>query len=444
MTIKVRFAPSPTGKLHLGNVRTAVINALFAKKAGGVFLLRMDDTDAERSTKEFEEGIKRDLRWLGLDWDEFDQQSLRMDRYEIAAEQLKADGRLYPCYETSVELDLMRKSLLQRSKPPIYDRASLNLSAEQIAAYEAEGRKPHWRFKLEPGEIAWEDMVRGATSFDAEHLSDPVLIREDGRPLYTLSSVVDDKELGVTDIIRGEDHVANTATQVQLFQAIGGDVPRFAHMPLVMDKDGAKLSKRVGSLAVEQMRDEHGFEPLAINTFLAKLGTNDAGKVFTDLDSLAADFDIAAYGRATPKLDTDELATLNAKTVRVLPFAVAADRLPPEAEPLWEAIRPNLDNVRDAAAWLDVILGDPQPVTEAEDIDFIASSAEHLPEGELDADSWSAWTGALKEASGRKGKQLFMPLRLALTGQARGPEMAVILPLIGREKVLARLEKAAD
>lgn len=433
--MRVRFAPSPTGKLHLGNIRTAVVNWLHVRSQGGSFLLRLDDTDTERSTQAYAEGIEADLRWLGLTWDEFARQSDRNDRYELARDKLIADGRLYPCYETADELALKRKSLLQRGKPPIYDRAALSLTAEQKAAYEAEGRLPHWRFKLVDGDIDWQDLVRGPSHFEAQYLSDPVLIREDGRYLYTLSSVVDDIELGVTDIIRGEDHVANTAVQVQLFEALGGAVPTFGHLPLITDAEGQGLSKRLGSASVEAFKED-GIEPLAIVAYLAALGTPDAPKVVTEVSQLAADYDIGRYGRATPKASMEEVLQLNTRIIHALPFAVIAGKLPGWSEALWTALKDNVEQYEAASGVLAMVQGDIHPVID--EPEFIAEAAALLPES-WDGETWNTWTEAVKQATGRKGKQLFMPLRLAITGQAKGPEMATLLPLIDRARVLTRL-----
>ena len=334
--MKLRFAPSPTGRLHVGNARVALVNWLFARQGGGSFLLRMDDTDAERSTEAFAQGIEEDLTWLGLAWAEFARQSDRTDRYDLAAERLKEAGRLYPCYETPDELSLKRKAQLSAGRPPIYDRAALKLSEADRKALEAEGRRPHWRFKLEHAAIDWQDLVRGPQHFEGDKLSDPVLIREDGRPLYTLSSVVDDAELEVSHVIRGEDHVANTAVQVQLFQALGARVPGFGHLPLLMDAQGKGLSKRLGSLSLEALRGE-GLEPITINAYLAALGTPDAPEAALTLEDLAASFDIARYGRAAPKFDPSDLDLLNARILHNMPFEAVAERLPGLDAGTWAA-----------------------------------------------------------------------------------------------------------
>ncbi|GAB4374378.1 MAG: glutamate--tRNA ligase [Kiloniellaceae bacterium] len=441
MTVKVRFAPSPTGLLHVGNARQALVNWLFARARGGRFLLRIDDTDSERSTAAFAAAIETDLAWLGLDWDEKAVQSERLARYAAAAERLKAAGRLYACYETPEELGLKRKVALSAGRPPIYDRAALALSDAEKAALEAEGRRPHWRFKLVAGEIAWDDLVRGPVAFQAENLSDPVLVREDGRPLYTLTSVVDDIELEITHVLRGEDHVANTAVQVQLFQALAADglgaVPAFGHLALIAGAGGEALSKRLGSLSLASLRDS-GLEAMTVNSYLARLGTPDPIEPFADLEALAARFDIARFGRATPKFDPAELEHLNARLLHGLPFAAVAARLPAGFDAgLWEAVRPNLTRLAEAEAWLAICRGPVVP--QIEDPGFAAAAAELLPPEPWDETTWGSWTGAVKEATGRKGKALFLPLRLALTGLDHGPELKALLPLIGRERAAARL-----
>lgn len=443
MSVKVRFAPSPTGELHVGNARVAILNWLFARSQGGVFLLRMDDTDEARSTKAFEEGIYADLDWLGLGHDEFLRQSDRYARYDEAVETLKADGRLYPCFETPDELEMKRKIRLGQGKPPVYDRGALDLSDDDRKKLEAEGRKPHWRFRLLDEAVEWDDLGRGAVHFAPGHLSDPVLIREDGRPLYTLSSVVDDGDTKVSHVIRGEDHVANTAVQVQLFKALGFDVPEFAHLPLMVGAEGKKLSKREGSLSLRELREE-GMEALAVVTYLARLGTSHAPEGSETLPHLAQDFDIGAFGRAAPRYDPTELSNLNAKVLHHLPFDQVQSRLKEQglddvSEAFWAAIHGNIDGLNEAKYWWDVCHGEITPLVEAEDKDFIAFAADHLPEGDWDETTWKAWTVAVKDATGRKGKQLFLPLRKALTGRDHGPELKDLMPLIGHDRVLARL-----
>ena len=437
---KVRFAPSPTGRLHLGNARTALVNWLFARKSGGRFLLRLDDTDRERSREEFAAGIEADLKWLGLDWDEFDQQSARLERYAAAAERLKSAGLLYPCFESAEELDLKRKLAQQRGQPWIYDRAALALSKDEIARRTAAGEAPHWRFKLEHRAISWDDLVRGPTEFQGGHLSDPVLVRADGMPLYTFSSVVDDTELGITHVIRGEDHVTNTAFQIQIFEALGAGVPGFAHLSLITGKGGEALSKRMASLSLASLR-ESGIEPMAVNSLLAKLGTSDAVEPRLDLATLIREFDIKKFGRAQPHLDPADLGTLNAKLLHQMPFDAVAARLPAGAtREFWEAVRPNLQRVSDAEYWLQVCGGEIAPVIPAEDAAFLTQAAAFLPPAPFDATTWKSWTDRLAPAAGRKGRALFHPLRLALTGREQGPELRNLLPLIGRERALDRLQ----
>ena len=443
MSVKVRFAPSPTGKLHVGNVRTALVNWLFAKGQGGTFVLRIDDTDVVRSTKESEDNIEIDLKWLGLEWDERYNQSLRFDRYEAAADKLKADGRLYPCYETADELDRRRKVQLSRGQPPIYDRAALSLTDEEKAALEAEGRRPHWRFKLEGKRVSWEDLARGHCEVDTASMSDPVLIREDGLYLYTLPSVVDDIEMEITHIIRGEDHVTNTGTQLEIFEALGAKIPGFAHMPLLVGADGSALSKRIGSMAIIDMRAD-GYEPLAITSHLGKIGTSDALESAPSLKALGESFSFSKMGRSPARYDEADLGRLNAQVLHALTYEQAKPRL--EAlgvdlgEGFWEAVKPNLNKFAEVADLAKIVTGPVTPVIE--DAAFAAAALEVLPDV-IDAGAWSAWTAAVKEKTGAKGKALFMPLRLALTGQPHGPDMAALAPLIGREAIVERLKGGA-
>ena len=439
MTIKVRFAPSPTGKLHVGNVRTALVNWLFAKGQGGKFVLRIDDTDLARSTPEFEQGIEDDLTWLGLIWDERYNQSKRFDRYEEAAARLKAAGRLYPCYETSDELDRRRKVQLSRGLPPIYDRAALELTEAEKAAFEAEGRKPHWRFKLEGRRVAWEDLSRGHAEVDTASMSDPVLIREDGLFLYTLPSVVDDIDMAITHVIRGEDHVTNTGAQIEIFEALGGPVPGFAHMPLLVGVDGQALSKRLGSLSIAEMR-EQGYEPIAITSHLGRIGTSDPLEVATSVEALGASFAFAKMGRSPARYDTADLDRLNAQALHVMDYAVAQPRLveldADLGDTFWNGVRGNLQTFADVIEMAKIVRGPVTPVIE--DQAFAASALAVLPET-VDETLWPTWTAAVKEATGAKGKALFMPLRLMITGQPHGPDMATLAPLIGRGRIERRL-----
>ncbi len=450
MTVKVRFAPSPTGKLHVGNIRTALVNWLFAKGQDGIFVLRIDDTDLERSTKENEDGIRKDLSWLGLDWDETFKQSDKFDRYTAAAEQLKASGHLYPCYETAEELERRKKIALSRGQPPVYNRAALELTDEQRKALEAEGRRPHWRFKLSGGRAEWIDLVRGQQSIDTSSVSDPVLIREDGSFLYTMPSVVDDIDAKITHVIRGEDHVTNSGAQIEIFLALGGKPPEMAHMPLLIGADGQGLSKRLGSLSAEELRNS-GFEPIAILSLLAKLGTSDPVEARDSLQQLAMEFSFSKMGRAPARFDENELNGLNAHVVHAMDFATVRPRLAKlaygdKATPeFWDAIRKNLVTVPDAALWLAVVYGGglTGPELSDEDKAFIGEAAKLFPAGEVTLDTWKTWSEAVKAKTGRKGKQLFQPLRRVLTDQEHGPEMDRMLMLIGAEKARDRLIQAA-
>ncbi|MCF8479787.1 MAG: glutamate--tRNA ligase [Rhodospirillum sp.] len=436
--VLVRFAPSPTGRLHLGNARVAVLNWLYARANGGAMILRMDDTDTARGSAEFAQGIRDDLTWLGLDWEREESQLARAARHIEAVEELKAKGRLYPCYETAEELDYKRRRQRARGQPPVYDRTGLTQTAEERAALETEGREPHWRFLLDHEDIAWEDMARGPCHYHGAHLSDPVLIREDGTLLYTLPSVVDDMDFAITHVIRGEDHVVNTAVQIQLCRALGGAPPAYAHMPLVLAADGSGLSKRTGSLSLSELR-ARGVEPAAVTALLAALGTAEAAHPERSLDDLARDFRIDGYGRSAPRLDPAELDRLSAHVVRGLTLEQVAARGVAVSEALWEALRPNLIKLSDLAEWVALVDGPVTPVIDGEDAEMIAKAAALLPPDPWDGETWKAWTNAVKTETGRKGKGLFMPLRKALTGLEHGPELGVLLPLIGRDRVLARL-----
>jgi glutamyl-tRNA synthetase len=449
MTPAVRFAPSPTGYLHIGNIRTAIINWLYAKRHGGAFMFRLDDTDEDRSTQAYADAIAADLQWLGLTWDSYARQSDRYARYQAAAEALKAAGRLYPCYETAEELSLKRKALLNQRRPPIYDRGALRLGEDERRSLEAQGRKPHWRFKLLHQEIVWDDLVQGSKRFSGQDLSDPVLIREDGRPLYTLTSVIDDADFAITHIVRGEDHVTNTAVQIQLFEALaevegaaGRRLPIFAHLPLIAGSEGEGLSKRLGSLSVRSLRDEEGIEAMALNAYLARLGTSDAIAMAPDLADLAQQMDFGKFARSTPKFDADELLRVNAAWLHQAPFASVAAHLQAMGltgvdEAFWLAVRSNLVRLREAKDWWAVTHAPVAPVIG--DLAFLAKAAALLPQGIWDETSWGLWTKAVAAATGAKGKALYLPLRQALTGMDHGPELAKLLPLIGRERALARL-----
>jgi glutamyl-tRNA synthetase len=441
--IVTRFAPAPTGRLHVGNIRTALHNWLWARKNGGRFILRLDDTDAQRSREEHVEAIRADLRWLGLAPDEEHRQSQRFGRYEAALQLLAASGRAYPAYESAQELELKRKVQLSRGMPPVYDRAALALGEGERARLEAEGRRPHWRFRLDhDASIEWDDRIRGPQHFDPALLSDPVVRREDGSWLYMLPSTLDDIELGVSHVVRGEDHVANTALQIQMFEALGAAPPAFAHEALLVGSEG-KLSKRLGSLGVEAMR-EAGIEPMALIAKLARIGTSLPVEPVARFEPLIESFDFTSFGRAPARFDMDELAALNARIVHQLPFSAVAERLPHGMdESDWAAIRPNLKRVADAAEYWEILHGHVERPAAEEDRDFLAAAAEAAGEIDWGDSPWPALTSALKARTGRTGKALFLPLRRALTGRDSGPEMAALLPLIGRDEAVARLRAAA-
>ena len=442
MTFTTRFAPSPTGTLHVGNIRTALLNRLLAKKHGGRFLLRIDDTDAARSREEHVAAIRADLAWLGLHPDGEERQSARFDIYEAAFQRLVAAGLLYRCYETAQELDLKRKVLLGRGLPPIYDRSALALSEADHAAKAAVGEAPHWRFLLDhQTPITWDDGIRGPQHFDPRQMSDPVVRRADGSWLYMLPSAIDDAEMGVTDVLRGEDHVSNTATQVQMFAALGAEPPRFAHAALLTGSEG-KLSKRLGSLGVDELRAE-GIEPEALVALLARLGTSDPVDPALNAEALAASFDLARFGRAPARFDEADLHRVNAAIVHHLPFDRVAHLLPEGmGAAAWEAIRPNLSQIGDAAEWWHVITGPVEaPAFDGETLAYLAEAARVADGLDWTSDPWTALTGALKDATGRKGKTLFLPLRQALTGMDHGPDMKSLLPLIDKAEAVTRLAR---
>lgn len=435
MTIITRFAPSPTGHLHIGNVRTALHNWLWAKKHGGQFLLRIDDTDLERSREEYVDGLQADLRWLGLNWDGLARQSARFALYEARFEELKAKGRVYACYETPEELELRRKVLLGRGLPPVYER-------KDPEAPVPEGRTPHWRFKLDHDTpIRWTDMIRGDQQFDPKLLSDPVIRRADGSWLYMLPSAIDDVDMGVTHVVRGEDHVTNTATQIQMFAALGAPAPQFAHEALLTGSEG-KLSKRLGSLGMAELRDQ-GIEPMAILALLARLGTSQPVEPVTETAPLIAGIDFGHFGRAPARFDEAELAQLNAKILHQTDFAAVSDRLPSGMDEAgWTAIRPNIEKLADAESWWSVATGDVSATLAAEDKDYVAQAISAAESLDWENDPWHALTNTLKELTERKGKALFLPLRQALTGQDHGPDMKALLPIIGKERAIARLRAA--
>ena len=430
-----RFAPSPTGYLHIGNLRAALFNYAIARQAGGAFVLRIDDTDPERSKQEYVDAIQEDLIWLGITWDRIEYQSQRLAQYDAARDALIASGRLYECFESPVELDLKRKKQLNMGKPPVYDRAALDLTEDQKAAYRAEGRTGHWRFKLDQERIEWTDAILGDLSIDAASVSDPVLIRGDGQYLYTLASVVDDTEFGISHVVRGSDHVTNTATQIQMIKALGGTVPTFAHHSLLTGPQGEALSKRLGTLALRDLR-ANGLAPMAILSLMARLGSSDPVELRETIGEVVGGFNLSKFGSAPTKFDEADLQPLTARWLAARPYADVADSIsdlgvPAElGERFWNVVRENIDSLGEMNEWWDMFSKGADASVEEEDTDFIAEAISMLGEPPYADDTWSTWTGAVKEATGRKGKGLFMPLRKAVTGRARGPEMADVMPLL--------------
>lgn len=436
-----RFAPSPTGWLHIGNLRAALFNYAIARQAGGTFILRIDDTDPERSKEEYVEGIKDALTWLGLTWDQLEFQSKRLDRYDAARDRLIEMGRLYECFETPTELDLKRKKQLNMGKPPVYDRAALSLSEAEKDTLRAE-RGSHWRFKLDLDRIEWEDGILGPISIDAASVSDPVLIKESGQYLYTLASVVDDVEMQVTDIVRGSDHVTNTATQIQIITALGGAVPSFAHHSLLTGPQGEGLSKRLGTLSLRDLRAQ-GIEPMAILSLMARLGSSQPVELRTSVAEVVEGFDLSTFGSAPTKFDVADLEPLTARVLASEPLSAVAEEIAAAGVPdalaaqFWEVIRENIATRAEIAGWWDVFQGRVAPEVAEEDRAFVAEALALLGEPAYGPQTWADWTGAVKEATGRKGKGLFMPLRHAVTGRHRGPEMADVMALMQVKPALA-------
>lgn len=436
-----RFAPSPTGHIHVGNLRTALMNYLIAAKAGGSFILRLDDTDQERSKQEYADGIMADLDWLGLHWDRIEKQSLRFDRYREAADQLRAAGRFYECFETPVELDLKRKKQLNMHRPPVYDRASLQLSEDEKARARAEGRLGYWRFLLDQNRIEWKDGILGPISIDAASVSDPVLIRADGQILYTFASSVDDIDMSVTSIVRGADHVTNTATQIQIMQALGGTPPDFAHHSLLTGAKGEELSKRLGTLSLRDLRAQ-GIEPMALLSLMARLGSSKPVELASSMQDLIDGFDIESFGAAPTKFDAEDLFPLTRAHVQSLPLVRVADRIaalgvPADtAEAFWNVAKANITVLADLAGWWTLFRDGAVPLVDDEDRDFVAQAFALLPAQPWTTATWGEWTNAVKEATGRKGKALYRPLRRAITGLDAGPELAEVMPLLQKRPTL--------
>lgn len=435
-----RFAPSPTGYLHVGNLRTALFNHLIALQRGGTFVLRLDDTDPERSRPEFAEAIQEDLSWLGISWDRIERQSERLDRYARAAGRLRESGLLYECFETPAELDLKRKKLRNMNRPPVYDRAALSLSEAQKSELR-ETRKGHWRFKLTGERESWSDLIAGDISIDTSSVSDPVLIREDGQVLYTLASVVDDSEMGMTHVVRGADHLTNTATQIQIFKALGSGVPAFAHHSLLTDASGGALAKRAGTLSLRDLR-ERGIEPMALLSYLARIGSADSVRLRKSIQELVDNFDISRFSGASTPFDVRDLEILTARHIYETPYSLVRGELSglgvgdDLAEAFWDAIRENIGTKRDIPEWWDLCENGAEPRILDEDREFVSTALRLLPPKPYDSGTWGEWTGKVKEATGRSGRSLFKPLRMALTGREHGPEMEKILPLLQRIRAI--------
>ncbi len=436
-----RFAPSPTGYIHVGNLRTALMNYLIARKTGGTFILRLDDTDQERSKQEYADGIMADLDWLGLHWDRVEKQSLRMDRYRAAADDLRAKGRFYECFESPTELDLKRKKQLNMGKPPVYDRASYRLDDAARAAQRAEGRAGYWRFLLDQNRIEWADGILGDISIDAASVSDPVLIRADGQVLYTFASSVDDIDMGVSFIVRGADHVTNTATQIQIMQAMGGTPPDFAHHSLLTGAGGEELSKRLGTLSLRDLR-ARGVEPMALLSLMARLGSSKPVELARSMQDLIDGFDVGSFGAAPTKFDAEDLFPLTRAYVQSLPLAAVAGRLQGLGLPddlagaFWDMAKGNITILDDLAAWWALCRDGASPLIADEDRDFVKTAFDLLPPLPWTTATWGAWTAAVKEATGRKGGALFRPLRRAVTGLDAGPEMAELMALLQKRPQL--------
>ena len=441
MTVTTRFAPSPTGWIHVGNLRTALMNYLIARKAGGQFILRLDDTDQERSKQEYADGIMADLTWLGLHWDRVEKQSLRMERYREAADQLRAAGRFYECFETPVELDLKRKKLLNMGRPPVYDRASLRMTDGEKAAARAEGREGYWRFLLNQTRIEWTDGILGPISIDAASVSDPVLIRADGQVLYTFASSVDDIDMGVTFIVRGADHVTNTATQIQIMEAMGGKPPSFAHHSLLTGAKGEELSKRLGTLSLRDLRAQ-GVEPMALLSLMARLGSSRPVELIRSMEELIDGFEVGSFGAAPTKFDAEDLFPLTRHHVQGLSFAAVADKVAAlgvpdvQAEAFWAVAKGNITVLADMAEWWALFRDGAEPVVDEADREFVQQALALLPPQPWSHATWGEWTATVKDATGRKGKDLFRPLRRALTGRDAGPEMADVMPLLQKPPVV--------
>ncbi len=443
--MKCRFAPSPTGKIHIGNARSAILNWVYCKQNKGEFILRIDDTDQNRSSKEYENNIKSDLQWLGIEWSYSFNQSSRSNVYNDKIEFLKNKKRLYPCFETAEELALKKKSLLSSGKPPIYDRSSLNLSEEEINQKIKSGKKPHWRFKLETDQIFWNDLIKGDVSFDPKNLSDPILIREDGTLLYHLPSVIDDIQENITHIIRGEDHIANTAYHIQIFKALKSTIPIFAHHPFLIDDKGKGFSKRMGSLTIENFKTE-GFENITLLNYFLFIGSSKNIDPIKDLNKIINKFDINNLSKSSAKYSKDSLVSLNKDTIKLFSFDEIKYKLNNiknnlQNENFWCFVKNNITFINQISNWEKVITTINSYKDLNIDKNFIDIAADQLPDEPFDEKTWDIWTSKIKEKTGLKGKDLFMPLRLMLTGKTHGPELKYFMPLFDKNGILEKLGK---
>ncbi|MDC3084704.1 glutamate--tRNA ligase [Gammaproteobacteria bacterium] len=442
---KLRFAPSPTGDLHIGNARTLILNYVYSKSISGELILRIDDTDKDRSEERFYSSIIKDVEWLKISISAIEKQSSKTEKYKKIRDYLIKEGYLYPCYETDEELNRLRKVSLSGGLPPIYDRASLKLTKQEIKDHEANGIKPYWRFKLDRENITWNDLIRGEQTIACNSFSDPVLIRADGTFLYTLPSVVDDIDMGITHVLRGEDHVSNTATQIQLFKILGSNVPNFGHHSLMVQKDGSRMSKRIGSMSLKDIRDS-GIEPMTLLNYCARIGTSDAIEAFQSIDQLVNNYSLTKISRSPARFSFEELMGLNKKVLQNISFRTLAKRLidldieGKDAEIFWDTVKTNINTINEAQKWWNIVKDDKINIDLRQiNRDFLKIAQETLPITPWNDKTWSIWTDEISQKTGLKGRELFLPLRIALTGENSGPELAKFILLLGRDLVLSRL-----
>ena len=446
MNCKVRFAPSPTGFMHIGNARIAVINHLFCRKNNGKFLFRIDDTDALRSKKEYEEAIKADMNWLGIGYDETFRQSERLDRYHEVMKKLISDGFLYKCFEPPEELEYKRKLAISKGKPPVYDRASLSLTDAEIKAYEQEGRIPYWRFKLPDKTVSWNDLILGEISYNLNNVSDPVIVKADGTFLYTYSSVVDDFDAGITHIIRGQDHVTNTAVQIAIFDEIskGTYQVSFAHLSLLVNKDGSQFSKRLGSMNLGEIRAQ-GVEPMAILDLLATLGSSLDTIPFTKIDDLIKYFDISKFSTNSPKFDIDDIFKISRKILHSKPFSEIAHL--GISEKAYEVIKGNIDSYSDFSVWKEILQSGFKAkfVPTTEETEVLQSFAQKIRVvNNFSKEDIENALNTVKAELNITNQKLYHPIRKTLTGQDKGPNIVDFMTVLGKQETLQRIKKFTD